>query len=379
MLEHFRTVTWRPDGLIQTHLKISYLLEDQAAAAAFADMSYSYNPARARKWRVRAQVLRRFQGGREAPVVGAVSISKPAASVKEPVLTVHVRCRALKAGDVVVVDIDRLDVPLMPKHFFTYMPVSLDVLTQRAGLEVRTPAGANLVARAWGCRPKFSRKREGDQLVWSWQFPNGAAAWQPIRPTQARPAIMIVSPATWEDVRRWFADIYLPRISQSAQIKRLAAEIAGPSPQDYERAVQQIGTWVLRNIGLGRLQLGEEAWVPRPPEEVLRRKTGDCKDRAVLMASLLRAAGMMPHLAVTCLNYSLPPLNQIPPNPYVFDHCLVAVSGPGRAYWIDPTGRAENVWSKGWPIYALLLDRSPATLSRVPRFYALYPYEQKPK
>ncbi|MBC7288656.1 MAG: hypothetical protein H5T86_11590, partial [Armatimonadetes bacterium] len=73
-----------------------------------------------------------------------------------------------------------------------------------------------------------------------------------------------------------------------------------------------------------------------------------------------------------CLNYTLPPLTEMPPNPHVFDHVVVGVSGPGNTIWLDPTGRAVLVRSFGHDLSAMFLDYQPARFFPIRRFHPIY-------
>ena len=89
------------------------------------------------------------------------------------------------------------------------------------------------------------------------------------------------------------------------------------------------------------LEFGEGAIVPGSPQETLRRKYGDCKDKAAVLVAMLRAAGMKAYLALlsagsgTDVDADLPGFG-------IFNHAIVYVEGP-EPLWIDATAMDTRV------------------------------------
>jgi Protein of unknown function (DUF2569) len=69
---------------------------------------------------------------------------------------------------------------------------------------------------------------------------------------------------------------------------------------------------------------------------VLRRRFGDCKDKAFLLCTILRGLGYdaAPVLVATGYRQTLP---ELLPSPSDFDHAIVRVIADGQTYWLDPT------------------------------------------
>jgi tetratricopeptide (TPR) repeat protein/transglutaminase-like putative cysteine protease len=89
------------------------------------------------------------------------------------------------------------------------------------------------------------------------------------------------------------------------------------------------------------VEFREAEIVPRTPGETLKRKYGDCKDKAAMLVAMLRAAGLNAHVALldsgfeTDIDADLPGLG-------VFDHAIVYVSGDDPL-WIDATAAETRV------------------------------------
>jgi transglutaminase-like putative cysteine protease len=100
------------------------------------------------------------------------------------------------------------------------------------------------------------------------------------------------------------------------------------------RAVQDDLRYVSLSIGAGGL-------IARTPEEVTLSGYGDCKDKALLLRSMLDKMGIEAYVALTDLDegHSLPDRE---PSIWSFDHAIVKVVVDGSTYWMDPTASHEG-------------------------------------
>ena len=90
-----------------------------------------------------------------------------------------------------------------------------------------------------------------------------------------------------------------------------------------------------REIRYTGIEFDEAAIVPHAPAEVLGHKYGDCKDKATLLVTMLRAAGIQAYVALLNAGSRV----NVPadlPGMGLFDHAIVYVPGP-PALWIDAT------------------------------------------
>ncbi len=85
-----------------------------------------------------------------------------------------------------------------------------------------------------------------------------------------------------------------------------------------------------------RYRLGESGYTPARPQEVLERKYGDCKDKSILLISLLHSLNIeaKPMLLITSDEGVVRP--DFPS--WEFNHMIVKVTGTdAKNYWLDPT------------------------------------------
>jgi transglutaminase-like putative cysteine protease len=144
----------------------------------------------------------------------------------------------------------------------------------------------------------------------------------------------------WASVVRWGLPLYQvppqlgPELTAAIQqIKRSA-----PSPEARLLAVLQLVQRDIRYLGV---EVGQGGFQPRPPDLVFQRRFGDCKDKALLTVTMLRALGVSaaPALVNTTLEEAV---KNFLPSAGVFNHVVVRAWIGDRHYWIDPTRSLQS-------------------------------------
>jgi transglutaminase-like putative cysteine protease len=148
-------------------------------------------------------------------------------------------------------------------------------------------------------------------------------------------SVQVTEYASWNEVARW-ADVlfHLDDASHTA-VTRLANEIREANKGRDAQLVAAI-RFVQDDIRYLGIEMGRGSHEPRQPSTVLTQRYGDCKDKAFLLAALLRELGIeaYPALVNTKLRAHL---DGYLPSPFLFDHVITQVLDGGRTYWIDGT------------------------------------------
>ena len=148
---------------------------------------------------------------------------------------------------------------------------------------------------------------------------------------------------SWGAVAKAYAQLSEPRISPEAVKSLLPTEANLTRQQTIERLVARLH----KDIRYTGIEFGQAALQPETAAEVIKRHYGDCKDKAAMLVSMLRAAGIGADLALldtgtgADVNAELPGMNE-------FDHAIVFVPGDGKGngpLWIDATAQYAEVGS----------------------------------
>nr|WP_301003588.1 DUF3857 domain-containing protein [Arsukibacterium sp.] len=163
----------------------------------------------------------------------------------------------------------------------------------------------------------------------------------------------------WQDIARWGTELFEPAMATSPAV---AAQVARLQ-RDYATAEQQIAAalqFVQTEIRYLGIELGESSHKPASAGQVLQQRYGDCKDKSVLLVSILRQLGLdaVPVLVNTELSTTIA---ERLPSAGVFDHAIVKLAFNDKNYWLDPTRsfQAGSLGSVYQPNYGYALELTP--------------------
>ncbi len=195
--------------------------------------------------------------------------------------------------------------------------------------------------------------------------------------------------ADWDQVVDWAAQVYAVPGPADPAIQALADQIWAQTgaPEPFLAAAAR---WVQDEVRYFGIELGDASHVPHEPDQVLRRRYGDCKQKTLLLVSLLRARGVQAWPALVSRGDG-PAIADMLPSPLVFDHVIAVASIDGREIWIDPTesdqgGPISDTWipafGKALPVLPGTRDLSDVPLPSLPQGRAtvrhLYDLTQDP-
>ena len=143
---------------------------------------------------------------------------------------------------------------------------------------------------------------------------------------------------SWNQVARWAAELFQMPAADSAAFRNLAARFAA-IPDPAKRAAAALD-FVQAEIRYTSIAFGESSHRPASPDEVLKRRYGDCKDKSMLLVSLYRAAGLDARPALLSVSFDHGLADWLPA-PTPFDHAIVELHLQGGTYWLDPTAHQK--------------------------------------
>ncbi|MDP9077000.1 MAG: DUF3857 domain-containing protein [Bacteroidota bacterium] len=115
--------------------------------------------------------------------------------------------------------------------------------------------------------------------------------------------------------------------------------------EKYFRAAVMLVQDEVRYMGI---ETGPYSHQANTPDKVFKQRYGDCKDKSLLLASILNAGGIEAHMAL--LNTDLlDKVGDLIPTATAFDHAVVVATVNGKQVWIDAT--ISNQRGKGTDLY----------------------------
>ena len=209
--------------------------------------------------------------------------------------------------------------------------------TERPEAELSETAAAGLRTLRWRWEGLERSDAERDAPAW---FPD------PDR-------LDVTAYRDWREVADWGARLFADRPADGRAYDELSRSIRRiAETRGRERAIAAAIDHVQKRVRYYGLELGENSHRPHSPNEVLANGYGDCKDKALLLSSLLRDLGVDAWPILVSMR-TRRGIAERPPSPGVFDHVVVLVEHGGERHWVDATDnrQAGLLGHRGQPEY----------------------------
>lgn len=151
----------------------------------------------------------------------------------------------------------------------------------------------------------------------------------------ARPTYELSSFKSWKEVGEYFADKYEFSYLKGGPITKIANEIKKKSDNIKTRRRLALN-YIHENIRYTGIEIGSGGYIPRPPEETLAQKFGDCKDMTVLLVAILQELNIEAYPVLVDGDHRNGLADMIP-SYAAFDHVLVLTKAAGETYLLDGT------------------------------------------
>ncbi|MBR0570032.1 DUF3857 domain-containing protein [Microvirga sp. STS03] len=175
---------------------------------------------------------------------------------------------------------------------------------------------------------------------------------------------------TWQEVVNWALPLYEvnEKLSKDLQAKIDKIKSAYGSDEDRLTAALQFVQDEVRYLGF---EAGIGGFKPRSPSHVFANRFGDCKDKALLLAVMLRQMDIKAFPALVNSSYQ-GHIAEMLPSPYAFNHCIVQVELlGGKTYWYDATiskqrGDFKSIYLPNYGKALLIKPQSNALTTVIP-------------
>lgn len=137
---------------------------------------------------------------------------------------------------------------------------------------------------------------------------------------------------SWDEVKDWAEELFNNAIDPE-QVKKTVKTIVNADDSEDEK-IKKIYEWVRDEIRYEDSEIGfTTGYQPHYCGEVLDFKFGDCKDKTVLIVSMLDAAGVKAYPVLV----SRDAINMETPSPNEFYHAIAVIPREDGDLWLDST------------------------------------------
>jgi transglutaminase-like putative cysteine protease len=359
----------RVDSTIERFSRRVVRLLSPAGTDAASRISAQFDPAYER---LRLHEISIWRDGRRIDALPRASIrvlhreTDLEARLYDGRLTADVVLEGLRVGDVVDYSFTvRGHNPVFQGRYDGGFPAEFTIPIARVRQRLLWPQGRTLHVRPLGRAQELQTQAQGRYVEYRLDLDAVAAVEQ----DDDVPAwfedfawIQLSEWRNWGDVVEWALPLYTP---DTAAVARQAAAVASSTA---DRAGQVVAAlrFVQDEVRYLAYAMGEGSHEPRPPRRTLDRRFGDCKDKSLLLISLLHALGMEAHAALVHTD-GISHRSDRWPTPLAFDHVIVLLHLDGERYWLDPalTEQRGNLLHLHQPDYGHALVVRPGVTSLV--------------
>lgn len=149
----------------------------------------------------------------------------------------------------------------------------------------------------------------------------------------AYPWVQFSEYESWQDVSQWAYQLFQLEDKLSPELNAFIDSLKGLEKAD---AISKATSFIQDDIRYLGLELAENSHKPHHPNETFTNRYGDCKDKSLLLSSVLNKLGIdaWPALVSTTDKGHL---DKYLPSHGLFDHAIVTIELDGKSIWLDPT------------------------------------------
>lgn len=231
--------------------------------------------------------------------------------------------------------------PYDPELFFPRWYFGSTEPVQMSRLTVRVPAGRTLYYRVENLVGDGAVPREWDEEgfhVYQWEL----REVEPLIPEPAMPPVGQLVPSvaaslfdTWDYIFDFLGKFQAEHMEVTPEIEAQVAEIVGDATEDEEK-LARLYHWLQRRIRYISIKgsMGS-GWSGHPAELTLKNQYGDCIDKAILFATMLKVVGIKAAPVIIATNFS-PADDRTLPTLYG-NHAINEIELDGRRFHLDTT------------------------------------------
>jgi hypothetical protein len=225
--------------------------------------------------------------------------------------------------------------PIFKDQIYSYISLSFGSEILHNYQQIIVPSNAELVVKEVQGGQKPEVKDNGTIKSMVWDLKDQPAVFTDANiPSwyNAYPACEVSSFTDWNKVKSWGRNLFPVNLAAN-QLDSFLKE------RKYNKSDQGIGEVIrfvqdeIRYLGL---ETGIHSHQPHQPEEVLKNRFGDCKDKSYLLVTLLRKLGVEAWPAYVHSS-RMGAVNDYVPSPFAFNHVIVKFRWNDHNYWVDPT------------------------------------------
>ena len=178
--------------------------------------------------------------------------------------------------------------------FFGRMYFRLTEPMQTGRLNVIVPSDMKNVDIFEFNMPHVKITNMGDKVKYSWELKNSKGyVYEDNMPPRSSifPHVVFGQADSWKDIQSYFSKVLEQRLVFDDMIKNKTDELTKGLTSTEEK-VETIYNWLVKEVKLIEVGMGDYNYIPQYPAEVLKMKSGNKLDKSFLFYAMLKVAGI---------------------------------------------------------------------------------------
>jgi Domain of Unknown Function with PDB structure (DUF3857) len=357
-------VTWQGDEMT-TYSRTATLVTDRYGLELAATIQLGFDPVFETLTLTRLAVIRGDQVIDHTETITA-DILRREPLLEEGILdgnlTALLQVPDLRVGDVVDYSYTRRTLPVLPvanQSGYAYLEFDVPVVLTRVRID--WPDSWPIYISGWPERVDYAQT-PGEGVMrheWTRRDHIPVVTEDMVPPGYSENVtIQYTALPDWSGIAASLSDYYLDSYPLGPEWDAKLREIRDTHATDADRVMAALRA-VQDDLRYVSLSIGDGGLLARLPAVTTASGFGDCKDKALLLRTMLDKMGIEAYVALTDLDegYGLVDLK---PALWSFDHAIVKVVVDDVAYWMDPTASHEagDIYSAATPDYGYALPLS---------------------
>jgi cellulose synthase operon protein C len=153
------------------------------------------------------------------------------------------------------------------------------------------------------------------------------------------PQLSIWTMSRWDTISIWYIKLVQEQMKSDSELTNFTKQLITGKKNDEEK-INEIFNFVSQKIRYVAVLLGPYTHKPHAAYEIFQKRYGDCKDKTILMLTMLKIAGIegLPVLVPAygeSFDESIPSLN-------AFNHVIAVVPSGDKYFWLDATNETAT-------------------------------------
>ena len=255
--------------------------------------------------------------------------------------------------------------PIFNKKFFRTFEFHRAYPVSQLHYSILAPTARTLNFRYFNNAPKETEQKAGNATLYDWNLLNvkpsmygdNMPVWY-----EPFPYAQISEYKGWNEVADWAYKINMPNSALNAVLNERISQLKAKYLNDTPGLFRAIVSIVQNDVRYMGIELGTYSHKANDPCKVYDQRYGDCKDKSLLLVSMLQRAGIPAEMALVHSS-SRGAIARDLPFPSSFNHAIAVAHLAGRDIWVDPTiafqgGSGTDLY---FPNYGKALVLKPGT------------------